>query len=162
MAPRFFMRVPSRFIFYNPTPAGWPQGGTLFASSGPCLSPSTTLRTGLASWAALLLCPPLAWWHGRAVQPTPEKRRALFEPFENSGQAPRVCPPPVSVNRGGHPEGHATVKMVLATFAETKVARRTGAKPRPQSPNKISGHIPPHQQTCMNNNSVHYSMGWVA
>ncbi len=30
----------------RPTPAGWPQGGTLLASSGPCVSP--------ASWSALL------------------------------------------------------------------------------------------------------------
>ncbi|MEO8325056.1 MAG: hypothetical protein ABI618_04350 [Nitrospirota bacterium] len=28
-----------------PTPAGWPQGGTVFASRGPCVS--------LASWSAL-------------------------------------------------------------------------------------------------------------
>ncbi len=39
-------------------------------------------------------------------------------------------PAPVPVNRAGHLKGHVTVKMVLATFAETKGARRTGAKPR--------------------------------
>ena len=27
---------------------------------------------------------PLAWWHGRAVQLTPERRRALPEPFDKS------------------------------------------------------------------------------
>ncbi|WNM63381.1 DUF5615 family PIN-like protein [Candidatus Nitrospira neomarina] len=40
--------IPSRadlVLIRHPTSASWPNGGTLFASGGPCLSP--------ASWAAL-------------------------------------------------------------------------------------------------------------
>ena len=36
----------SSIVFYRPTPAGWPKGGTLFSASGPCLS--------RASWFAFL------------------------------------------------------------------------------------------------------------
>jgi hypothetical protein len=38
----------------DPTPAGWPNGGTLLFAGGPCVRPSVKLRTGPASWYALL------------------------------------------------------------------------------------------------------------
>jgi hypothetical protein len=53
MVPRSFMGVPERFV-HGPTPAVWPKGGTLSSAGGPCVIPSTRLRTGSASWSALL------------------------------------------------------------------------------------------------------------
>jgi hypothetical protein len=50
-APRSFMGVPERSP--APTPAVWPKGGTRSSAGGPCLSPSTRLRTGSASWSLL-------------------------------------------------------------------------------------------------------------
>jgi hypothetical protein len=49
--PHIETRRPSvglrRHVFcFDPTPSGWPTGGTLLSASGPCLS--------LASWSALL------------------------------------------------------------------------------------------------------------
>jgi hypothetical protein len=67
-------------LLTDPTPAGWLQGGTLLAFSGPCLSPSELVRSS-KSW-----------------RPSPPMR----------------------------PDG---ASMVLATFAETKVARRPGRNP---------------------------------
>ena len=54
---RVSVRLPgfgSVHVDFVPTPAGWPKGGTFFASGGPCLS--------LASWAALqrVRVPPLS------------------------------------------------------------------------------------------------------
>ena len=48
------MCVPERFISHGSTPAVWPTGGTLSSAGGPCVSPSIRLRTGSASWSALL------------------------------------------------------------------------------------------------------------
>ena len=66
----------------------------------------------------------LALWCGRAVQATPGKRRAVFEPFEMTQAKLREFARRRSRQHGAvHPKGHATATMVLATFAETKVAR---------------------------------------
>ena len=43
--------------------------------------------------------------------------------------AQRVCAPPKSVNRAGHPKGHVTANMVLGHFAETKGPRPPGRNP---------------------------------
>jgi hypothetical protein len=51
--PRSFLCVPERFVSHGSTPAVWPNGGTLSSAGGPCVSPSTKLRTGSASWSAL-------------------------------------------------------------------------------------------------------------
>ncbi len=53
MVFRCFMCVPERFV-PGPTPAVRPTGGMLSFTAGPCVSPSTRLRTGSASWSALL------------------------------------------------------------------------------------------------------------
>ncbi|HNP59708.1 MAG TPA: hypothetical protein PKM72_02645 [Nitrospirales bacterium] len=42
-SPRAYARIDRQIV--DPTPAGWPNGGTLLSASGPCLSG--------ASWAAL-------------------------------------------------------------------------------------------------------------
>ena len=84
----------------------------------------------------------LALWRGRAVQSAPGKRCALFEPFEKPQDKLRefarrwACPEQRQRSRrtAKGPEelapaeagGHATTCMVLATFAEKKVARRPG------------------------------------
>ncbi len=69
---------------------------------------------------------PLALWRGRAVQPIPDKRYALFERSEfarrrgwRTAQGPEELAP-------AEAGGHATANVVLATFAETKVARPPG------------------------------------
>jgi len=46
-------------------------------------------------------------------------------------------------------------RPLLGPFAETKGPRLPGRNP-------ALLHSPPHRQSCINNNSVHYSMGWVA
>ena len=61
-------------------------------------------------------------WLGRAVQLTPERRRALFEPGEFARCRSRL-------HCAGNPKGHATANMVLGPFAETKGSRRMGPKP---------------------------------
>ena len=48
---------------------------------------------------------------------------ALFERSEFA-QTPEL------VSIAGNPQGHDRAEMVLDTFAETKVSRRAGAKPR--------------------------------
>ncbi len=60
---------------FDPTPSGWPKGGTLFASSGPCLS--------LASWSALLRVgvPPL--------QMMPDGASLVLGPFAET-KGPRL------------------------------------------------------------------------
>ena len=62
--------------------------------------------------------PGLVVWPSSAAD-TGEKARIV--------RAQRVCALPVSANRTGDPKGHATANMVLATFAETKVARLPGS-----------------------------------
>ena len=77
LRPTFFQR---RLLF-----------GLLFGRSSsigePCLSPSTRLRPGSASWStthksSCLHYTSLAWWRGRAVQLTSGRRCALFEQSE--------------------------------------------------------------------------------
>jgi hypothetical protein len=48
--PRSFLCVPERFVSHGSTPAVWPNGGTLSSAGGPCVSPSTKLRTGSSDW----------------------------------------------------------------------------------------------------------------
>ncbi len=67
----------------------------------------------------------LALWRGRAVQPTPGKRSALFERSEFAGRRSRRTAAPVEL-APAEAGGHATTCMLLATFAEIKVARRPG------------------------------------
>ena len=45
MVPDSFMWVTEMFVTHGPTPAVWPNGGTLSSAGGPCLSE--------ASWTAL-------------------------------------------------------------------------------------------------------------
>ena len=79
-----------------------------------------------------------AFWRGREAERTPEIRRALFE-RRGSCASERVAQPPESASIAGDPEGHARAEMVLGTFAETKVPRRAGAKPRIKSMNGKPG-----------------------
>lgn len=58
-----------------------------------------------------------------------EKQNGITNDFKGLYKAQRVCQPPGPVNRAEHPKGQATANMVLATFAETKVARLPGRDP---------------------------------
>jgi len=53
MDPGSFMCVTEMFVSHGQTPAVWPEGRRLSSTGGP-LSPSARLRTGSASWTALL------------------------------------------------------------------------------------------------------------
>jgi len=84
------------------------HGRTLKKTGRPGLSPSTNLRTSSASL--------------RAAGPVLSKAEGVGEP--------RRGPEELAPAEAG---GHATANMVLATFAETKVARLPGRNPA--SPN---------------------------
>ena len=72
----------------------------------------------------------IPWPCGEAKSCSRIRRKArIVEPFENSGQAPRVCAPPKSANDAGHPKGHATATMVLGPFPERKGPRLPGRTP---------------------------------
>ena len=117
--PRSFMCVPERFVSHGSTPAVWPKGGTLSSAGGPCVSPSIRLRTGSASWSALLRL---------ASLPSHEARRGVsgFGPFcrnkrpvlsQVEGASPAGAKP-------GHTEQHVDTRV-----GDTR-ARRSPANPK--------------------------------
>jgi hypothetical protein len=71
------------FRSFHPTPAVRPGGRALFFLGGPCLSPSTKLRAGSASWTAIrkgvivsAVSPGLVVWPSSAAD-TGEKARIV-------------------------------------------------------------------------------------
>ena len=78
----------------------------------------------------------------RAAGPVLSKAEGVGEP--------RKAPEELAPAKAG---GHATANMVLSPFAQPKVARPPGRNP---------ALLPPSDKTYMNNNSVLYSIGWVA
>ncbi|HBP90878.1 MAG TPA: hypothetical protein DD706_24695 [Nitrospiraceae bacterium] len=99
-------------------PAAQSQGLMLLLIGGPGVKIAgwPAIRKGLKFSATSF---GLVVWPSSAAGPG-DKAHIVRALQEISGQAPRVCAPPGSANRGGYPKGHATATMVLGPFAETK------------------------------------------